>query len=356
MPGRDYDKRISAPEPHVVALLGEVDGMRGEFKAASRMSAPSETAMRRSALVTSAAASTRIEGSKLSDAEVGEILAGLSRVPETDRDFQEVQGYLETLGNVFDCYGELPLREGTVRSLHASLLKYSRKDSAHKGRYKRAENAIGLVGADGKVVRTLVETTPAAFAGDETRELVEWADAALEGKRFHPLLTVANFVVEFLKIHPFEDGNGRLSRVLTNLLLLQSGYGFVKYSSHERAVEHRKEEYYLALRASQSTFGTPGETVAPWLNFFLSCLRDQAAEAVSSVAGAGATDSLSPKRAKVLAYLSGGREAGPGEISRETGVGLPTVRQSLGALEADGMVKRFGKGRATRYSALGGAR
>ena len=354
MPGRDFDRRISSPEPHAVALLGEIDGMRGEFKAASRMSALSEAAMRRSALVASAAASTRIEGSRLSDREVGEILAGLSAVPSSDRDFQEARGYLETLGNVFSGYDRITLRESAVRSLHASLLKYSDKDAGHMGRYKKVENAVGPVAADGKMAKALIKMTPARLAGNETTELVEWANAALEGGGFHPLLVIANFVVELLKIHPFEDGNGRLSRVLTNLLLLRAGYGFVRYVSHERAVERRKEEYYLALRASQETFGTGRENVAPWLNFFLSCLRGQAKAAVAAVGPARKTDSLSPKRAQVLGYLSTVREAGPNEISKATGVVLPTVRQSLGVLVEEGLAKMFGKGRATRYSATGG--
>jgi len=222
-------------------------------------------------LVTSAGATTRIEGSKLTDEEVEKVMQGLAVSRFADRDSQEVQGYLETLQNVFDSFDKLPLRESVVNSLHKELLKYSTKDDIHRGDYKKKENTVGVLGDDGKIAKIMFETTPAWQTPAQMAELVEWTGAALEKNRFHSLLIIANFVVEFLKIHPFEDGNARLSRVLTNLLLLRSGYPFIQYVSHEQIVERRKDEYYLALSKSQETFNTAkeniGDTIVPWLNF-----------------------------------------------------------------------------------------
>ena len=344
-----FDHRIKNLDPHIVALLGEIDGIRGEFKSGLRMTPQAITNLKKSTLITSAGASARIEGGKLTDEEVEKVMQGLAVSKFADRDSQEVQGYLETLQNVFDSFQTLPLREGVITSLHNQLLKYSHKDETHRGGYKKKENTVGVLGPDGKVAKIMFETTPAFLTGKEMQELVEWTDDALEKNRFHQLLIIANFIVEFLKIHPFEDGNGRLSRVLTNLLLLRSGYQFVQYVSHEQIVERRKDEYYVALRKSQETFKTDHDTISPWLNFFLSVIREQATKALSYLEEEKVEDMLSPKQYEVWKYISSVPEAGPGEIVKATGIALGTVRQALNSLVEHGKVKRVGRGRGTRY-------
>lgn len=346
---RKFDHRISNPEPHIVALLAEIDEVKGQFRAGLRMTPQAITNLRQSVLVTSAGASTRIEGAKLTDEEVEKVMRGLSVSKFADRDTQEVQGYLETLQNVFDSFQTLPLRESMIQSLHNQLLKYSTKDDTHRGGYKKKENTVGVLGPDGQVARIMFETTKAFLTPKEMQELVDWTSDALEKNRFHPLLTIANFVVEFLKIHPFEDGNGRLSRVLTNLLLLRSGYQFVQYISHEQIIERRKDEYYLALRKSQESFNMEKDTIAPWLNFFLSVIKEQATKALAFVDEEKAEESLSPKQLEVWKHLSSVGEASTGEIASATGIVDVTVRQALERLVELGKVKRIGRGRGTRY-------
>lgn len=346
---RKFDHRIKTPDPHIVALLAEIDGIRGEFKSGLRMSPQAITNLKKSTLITSAGASTRIEGAKLNDEEVEKVMRGLAASKFADRDSQEVQGYLETLQNVFDSFQTLPLRESVITSLHNQLLKYSNKDDTHRGGYKKKENTVGVVGPDGKVVKIMFETTPAYLTGKEMQELVDWTADALEKNRFHQLLIIANFIVEFLKIHPFEDGNGRLSRVISNLLLLRSGYTFVQYVSHEQIIERRKDEYYIALRKSQETFKTDHDTISPWLNFFLSVVQEQATKALSYLQAEKIEDTLSPKQYEVWKYLSGVKEAAPGEIVKATDMALGTVRQALDRLVELGEIKRVGRGRATRY-------
>lgn len=349
MVAQKFDHRIRTIEPHIVALLAEIDGIRGEFKSGLRMTPQAITNLKKSTIITSAGASTRIEGAKLTDEEVENVMRGLAVSKFADRDSQEVQGYLETLQNVFDSFDTLPLRESVVTSLHNQLLKYSTKDGAHRGVYKKKENTVGVLGADGKVANILFETTPAYLAAKEMQELVEWTREALEKRRFHQLLIIANFIVEFLKIHPFEDGNGRLSRVLTNLLLLQSGYTFVHYVSHEQIVERRKDEYYIALRKSQETFRTIHDTINPWLNFFLSVIKEQAGKALAYLEEEKVEDILSPKQYEVWKYLSRVDEASRGDIAKATGIVEVTVRQALNRLIALGKIKRIGQGRGTRY-------
>lgn len=347
-----FDHRIKHPEPHIVALLAEIDGIRGEFKSGLRMTPQAITNLRKSTLITSAGASTRIEGAKLTDEEVDKVMQGLAVSKFADRDSQEVQGYLETLQNVFDSFQTLPLRESVITSLHNQLLKYSNKDDTHRGGYKKKENTVGVLGPDGNVARIMFETTPAYLTPKEMQELVDWTIDAFEKNRFHPLLIIANFIVEFLKIHPFEDGNGRLSRVLTNLLLLRSGYQFVQYVSHEQIVERRKDEYYIALRKSQETFQTDHDTISPWLNFFLSVVKEQATKALSYLEEEKVEDTLSPKQFEVWRYLSSVGEAAPGDIAKATGIVPVTVSQALDRLIELGKVKRIGRGRGTRYVKL----
>ncbi len=355
---RKFDHRIKSPEPHVVAFLAAIDEMRGAFRISLRMTPQAITKLHKSVLVTSAGASTRIEGSKLSDDEVKKIMEGFSIQKLSDRDSQEVQGYLETLKNVFDNHKDLPLREGVIMSLHKELLKYSNKDDLHRGGYKHKENLVGVLDDKGNIAKTMFETTPAYLTQKEMTELVEWTQEALEKERFHPLLIIANFIIEFLKIHPFEDGNGRISRVLTNLLLLRLGYLFTQYISHEQIIEQRKDQYYLALRSSQATFRSQTkpegieETISPWLNFFLSVVKEQASKSIALVEKENHEDTMSPKQNEVLEYLLKVQEAGPAEIARETGIIIPTVRKSLDKLIELGKVKRIGRGRTTRYVKL----
>jgi len=179
--------------------------------------------------------------------------------------------------------------------------------------------------------------------------LVEWTNNAFENKRFHILLIIANFVVEFLKIHPFEDGNGRLSRILTNLLLLRHGYQFVQYVSHEQLVEKRKDEYYIALRKSQETFKTNNDTISPWLNFFLAVVKEQATNALVYLEEEKIEDTLSIKQREVWKFILNADEASPSGIAKATGIVMPTVRQGLDRLIELKKIKRIGRGRGSRY-------
>jgi len=346
----NFNQRIINPEPHIVALLAKIDGIRGEFKSGLRMTPQAITSLKRSVLITSAGASTRIEGAKLSDKEVERVMQGLTAFKLAERDYQEVQGYLEVLQNVFDGYKMLPLREGMIQSLHNELLKYAKKDQLHKGKYKTKENTVGILGKDGKTIAQVIFNPTAAWATPaEMTNLVGWTYAALEEGRFHPLLVIANFLIEFLKIHPFEDGNGRLSRVLTNLLLLRSGYQFAQYVSHEQIVEHRKDEYYIALRKSQETFGTDKDTIAPWLNFFLSVVKEQATKALAYLEEEKVEDILSPRQSEVWKYLSSVGDAARGDIVKATGIAKATVNQSIDRLIELSKIKRIGRGRGSRY-------
>ena len=186
----------------------------------------------------------------------------------------------------------------------------------------------------------------------QMNDLVEWTQNALEENRHHPLLVIGNFLVEFLKIHPFTDGNGRLSRVLTNLLLLQAGYAYIPYVSHEKLVEDNKPDYYIALRRSQKTMGTKKETITDWLDFFLDIILKQAHMAVELLSKENIEKILSEKQLIVWQYIEKTRETSTGDVVENTKIARPTVKQTLDVLLKLKKIERVGLGRSARYRIL----
>jgi Fic family protein len=348
---RKFNRRLRNVDPQVWGRIEEIDAVKAQWSAGIRLDPQILGRLKKSVLITSTGASTRIEGAKLSDEDVEKLLRGISIQKFPDRDKQEVKGYHELLSNVFENYQSIPFSESVIKFFHRELLKYAEKDELHRGEYKKKENKVAMVSPGGDT-RILFDTTSPYLVGKEMQELAEWTQEAVSKKELHPILIIANFIVEFLKIHPFEDGNGRLSRVLTNLLMLQQGYLYMPYVSHEKIVEDDKPEYYVALRQSQRTFGAANETIAPWLGFFSAVLFEQANRAVALLSKEEIEKLFSPQQQKVWAHLDKVHEATPLEITKAAGVPRPTVSQAITKLLRLKRIERIGVGRATRYRKL----
>ena len=237
----------------LLSLISEIDEFKGAWRALGTLAPERLLALRRVATIESIGSSTRIEGSKLSDREVEKLLSNLQIKSFETRDEQEVAGYAEVMELVFRSFEDITFTENNIRQLHRDLLKYSAKDKHHRGEYKKTNNSVAAFDENGKQIGIVFETAAPFDTPRLMTEIVVWINEALETKKLHPLLIVAIFVVVFLEIHPFQDGNGRLSRVLTTLLLLRVGYYYVPYSSLESVIERNKEGYYLALRQTQGT-------------------------------------------------------------------------------------------------------
>lgn len=348
----DFEARLANIPHDIWAKVAQIDELKGRWVASSTLSPQTLGRLKRSVLITSTGASTRIEGAKLSDEAIEKMLRGISMQKFTNRDEQEVQGYYELLQKVFDSWEEQRLTEGLIKHFHRELLKYVEKDTLHRGEYKHRENKVEMIDAEGKSVGTLFDTTPAYLTPKEMTELVEWTKRSLEEKKYHPLLIIGNFIVEFLNIHPFQDGNGRLSRILTNMVLLQQGYLYMPYVSHEKLIEDNKPDYYLALRKSQKTFKTNKEDLNSWLDFFLMILLKQSQMAIELITAENIENLLSPKQLAVWAYLQTVAEATPQEISEKAEVARPTVNQVLTKLLELKKIERIGEGAAIRYRKL----
>ena len=261
--------------PEFLGLIAQIDEFKGAWKALGTLAPERLSALRRVATIESIGSSTRIEGSKLSDSEVEKLLSDISIRSFSSRDEQEVAGYAETMEQIFQSWEYIPLTENHVRQLHRDLLRHSDKDERHRGNYKTTPNNVVAFDAQGQQIGVVFETATPFDIPQFMAELIDWTNAALETKRLHPLLIIGVFTVTFLAIHPFQDGNGRLSRILTTLLLLRSGYAYTPYSSLESVIENSKEGYYLALRQTQTTIRTDLPNWQPWLLFFLWALHQQ---------------------------------------------------------------------------------
>ena len=358
-----FDKRLETVPASILSLIASIDELKGRWVAGVNLHPQILGKLKQSVLITSTGASTRIEGSKLSDSEVEDLMRGISVKKFKDRDAQEVKGYYELLKNIFDSWQSIKLNEGTIKHFHQEILKYVEKDTFHRGQYKVTENKVQMIDAKGNLKGTIFDTTSVYLTPIEMQELVEWTIEALKNKKYHPLLVIANFVVEFLKIHPFRDGNGRLSRILTNLLMLKSGYLYMPYVSHEKIVEEKKQEYYVTLRKTQITlrrtnvrsgqaYKSEKTDLIPWLTFFLNIILDQSKQAVDLLNADNVEKTLSKKQLAVLEYLEKVKEAAPSEIAKQTKVARPTVNQVLEKLLNLKKAERIGMGRSTRYRSL----
>ncbi len=258
-------------------LVAKIDEFKGKWQVLSSLAPDQLQALKKVATIESIGSSTRIEGAKLSDREIEELLSGLQVTRLASRDEAEVAGYAECMELVFTSHADIRVDENHIRQLHQVLLKHVPKDTHHRGEYKKLPNHVEAFDQDGKSAGIVFQTASPFDTPGMMADLVGWLQSELAENNMHPLLAIAVFIVNFLAIHPFQDGNGRLSRILTTLLLLKAGYGYVTYSSLERIVETNKEQYYLALRRSQQTIYTDNSTLMEWLRFFLRALLSQVA-------------------------------------------------------------------------------
>jgi len=336
--------------PAILRLIAEIDEFKGAWTAIGRISPERLTALRRIATIESIGSSTRIEGAKLSDKEVEQLLTGLEAKKFASRDEEEVAGYAEAMETVFANWRDIPLTENHIKQLHRDLLQYSSKDERHRGEYKTHTNHVEAFGPDGDSLGVVFETAPPFDTPRLMTELVEWMNANLETEDLHPLINVAIFIVVFLEIHPFQDGNGRLSRILTTLLLLQAGYAYVPYSSLESVIEQSKDTYYLGLRQTQGTIRTDAPNWQPWLIFFLRSLQQQKARLAKMIERERLILGDLPELSVQILELC--RERGRvtvADAAKVTSANRNTIKDHLKALTRAGHIEKHGGGRGTWY-------
>ena len=336
--------------PEFLTLIAEIGEFKGAWRAFGTLAPERLNALRRVATIESIGSSTRIEGSKLSDREVERLLSNLQIQSFATRDEQEVAGYAKVMETVFQSWADIPVTENHIKQLHRDLLSYSDKDDYHRGAYKTTSNSVAAFDDAGRQVGIVFETATPFDTPRLMAELVAWLNEARTLGRLHPLLIIGVFIVVFLEIHPFQDGNGRLSRILTAILLLQAGYAYVPYSSLESVIEHSKEGYYLALRQTQGTIRTAAPDWQPWLIFFLRALQQQKRRLAAKVEREKIIIAALPELA--VQIVDHARQHGRvtiGDMIRVTGASRNTLKEHFRRLVALGHLTQHGARKGTWY-------
>lgn len=337
-------------DAQVLNLIAELDEFKGRWEALGRMAPEKLASLRKVATIESVGSSTRIEGARLSDHEVEALLANLEMHSFRSRDEEEVAGCAETMNTVFESFEHIPFTENHLKQFHGMLLKYSARDSHHRGHYKKLANNVEAFDTDGRSLGVIFETASPLDTPRLMTDLVAWTAIALTQRELHPRLVIAIFVVHFLAIHPFQDGNGRFSRIVTTLLLLKSGYNYVPYSSIERIVEENKDAYYLALRTSQKFIRTEHENLDAWVHFFLYTLKQQKDILLRKVERERRLEKLPPVAEKLLVLV---KERGRMTISDAVTlleVNRNTAKVHLRQLVKQGRLVPHGRGKTSWYS------
>ncbi|HVO28611.1 MAG TPA: Fic family protein [Candidatus Paceibacterota bacterium] len=347
-----FNQRIKLTQD-ILAKIAKIDQFKGLWQGSVRLSPQILSRLKAWVIITSTGASTRIEGSKMTDEEIARFLRGLKGRRPKSRDEQEVAGYADLIGRIFDNWKTIKLTEGWILQFHSILLQFSEKDKTHKGRYKDSANTVIMKNRHGEQV-VLFDPTPPYLVKPEMQTAIEWANDQLENGPTHPILVIANFIFEFLAIHPFQDGNGRISRALTNMLLLKAGYGYTPYVSLDEIIEKTRSEYYLALRATQKNHKTKHEDITPWVEYLSAALVEQADRARILMESDQPEKILSKKQMEVYRLFDGGKEIGIAEAVKLLKGKTPraTVRQALSRLVKLKLLEQIGQARSSRYKKI----
>lgn len=331
----------------LISLISDIDRFDAAWQAIERREGHTLKELKSIATVRSVGASTRIEGSKLSDQEVDVLLKNMDISKLEERDQQEVVGYFEVLDTIDESYEYIHVTESGLKNLHNQLLKYSEKDKWHKGDYKQHTNAVEAHLPDGTSQIIFQTTLPGFPTVDAMRVLIEWYE---NDTATHPLVKSALFCYEFVSIHPFQDGNGRLSRLLSTLLLRKYGYQWIRYVSFEHEIESKKTEYYRVLRACQAQ--RPGEDISEWVTFFLESLKSIQEALMRKLDSHSVEQSLSPKDKMLLAIIESNPGIKTSDIAVKFGTSSSTVKRMVEKLINQKLIERHGIGPGSYYMLL----
>ena len=338
--------------PDMLNKIAEIDQFVGSWSIDLSKLTPAELkVMKRVAPIVSVGSSNRIEGNKMTDAQIEELFSHINKKSFKSRDEEEVAGYSDLINTIFENYNDIPLTENYIKQLHQILLKYSSKDERHRGEYKKDSNRVVAYDATGKEIGTIFETASPFDTPQLMSELIKWTNDTFADRFLHPIITIGIFIVHFLSIHPFTDGNGRMSRALTVLLMLKNKYSYMPYTSMESIIEASKDAYYRALRGTQKTIWSDKVDYEPWLTFFVTSLQKQKRALEDKIKNIKKvdTDKLSPTAREIMSLFASNSELDISEIVKKTGKNAETVRKSVQSLVKKGYLTKLGTTRGVSY-------
>ncbi len=333
----------------ILKRISELDEFKGAWIAIGNLAPNRLEKLKKIATIESVGSSTRIEGVKLTDQEVEALLSGIDTRSFSTRDEEEVAGYAEAMNLIFESFADILMTENHIKQLHRILLQFSKKDIRHRGEYKKLPNHVEAFDQNGKNLGIIFETATPFETPTKMEMLTNWTRNNLKSRELHPLLVIAIFTVQFLAIHPFQDGNGRLSRIMTTLLLLQNGYGYAPYSSLESIIEQNKEVYYLALRKAQQTIKTDDSGLETWIMFFLDCMKKQKDNLARKIEHEHLIQKLPDLSNKIIEVVKAHGRTSISEIHAITKANRNTIKIRLRELVKNGYLIKEGEGKGTRY-------
>ena len=337
--------------PQMLIQIAELDEFKGAWIDYTRLQPEQLKTLKKVSTIESVGSSNRIEGNKLSDEEIEKLLSRISKKSFKTRDEEEVAGYADLMNLIFDDYSVIPLSENYIKQLHQILLRYVGKDERHRGKYKKLDNSVAAYDQNGKEIGIVFETASPFDTPRMMEDLIDWTRKNLDDPLLHPLIIIGVFIVHFLAIHPFQDGNGRLSRALTALLLLKKGYAYVPYSSIESIIEASKEGYYRALRRTQKGIWGRKTNYDPWLSFFLTTLQKQKRTLEEKLSLMAHDDTILSRNQKVVLDLFDERqELSSPEIAAHLGMNIETAKKNLKILVNKGYLIKHGTTKGSWYS------
>lgn len=339
---REMNSELLVPE--IMNLVSKIHEFKGKQDLFVKAKPDILEAMRELSKIQSTGASNRIEGIFTSDLRLEELVSKKSE--PVNRDEAEIAGYREVLSTIHENYDYITLKSNVILHLHRDL--YSFHPSTNGGRYKNHNNVIEEVDQGGS---HRIRFKPlSAFETPEAMEMLCSAyQDAINDERIDPLILISKFVLDFLSIHPFNDGNGRMSRLITLLLLYQQGYIVGKYISIELLIENTKESYYETLQESSIGWNENENNYLPFIKYYLSVFLKAYKEfsdrvEIVVVDKMGKSERVKDLFDKKLGKLS------KREISKiYPDISVTTIEKALSDLLKDGQIKNVGSGRGTAY-------
>ena len=330
--------------PEVVALLTRLHECRGRQELFIEAEPDVLTALLEIAKIQSTDASNRIEGIYTTDERLKAIVQ--EKVEPRNRNEEEISGYRDVLATIHESYEFIAPRPNNILQLHRDL--YSFSSNAVGGVYKNSDNIIAEKHADGtETVR--FRPVPAFQTADAVQTLCDRYNEAIEAGTYDPLVLIPVFILDFLCIHPFNDGNGRMSRLLTLLLLYRAGFIVGKYISIEKLIEKSKDSYYEALQASSQDWHEDGNSYLPFLRYMLGIVVKAYNEFEDRVEHLRYRKISKPERIKAII------ERTPGKITKKElsqacpDISLTTIERTLADLVNVGFIEKTGRGKGTAY-------
>lgn len=337
--------------PESLQLIQKISTFQSRWKIFTNLERDFYTSLKKTVIITSAGASTRIEGATLSDDEIISRLSGLKIQKIRDRDEAEVVGYIDCKKYIFDNHDQLKVTEHTMRSLHQMMMSYlpeSVLPLSQRGVYKNVVNSVVRVDHATGEQQVIFETTPpGAQTSSAMHELIKTYHDYIDDPNYLDLEVIAAFIVTFLAVHPFRDGNGRMSRLLTDLCLIQRGYDFCMYSSQEKVIEDSKEQYYVALRQTQSTLKSEAD-INPWFLYFLKVLSRQTRHLADKVLPPE-PGTLTKRERQVFALVQKHQPVTIGFLESVSGIKRVTLKSILSRLQKSGVLEMQGERKGARY-------